>query len=115
MTNALTTLQQAEAISKKGYEIGHKAGNLQKGAEGLLESARICTKLTDNKRKAYIREARKDLKLAADLFTKGAGIIQQAKAVHPAWFFQERDVEIASKWLARADHCLALVNNSKHS
>jgi hypothetical protein len=112
MTNALTT-KEAEAINKKGYQLGHQAGHLQKGAEALLECAKINPNLTDIKRKAYIREARRDLKLAADLFTQGAGLIQQTIVVHPIYSMMNKD--IPSKWLTRADQCLALVKNSKHS
>jgi hypothetical protein len=112
MTNALTT-KEAEAINKKGYQLGHQAGHLQKGAEALLECAKINPNLTDIKRKAYIREARRDLKLAADLFTQGAGLIQQTIAVHPIYSMMNKD--IPSKWLTKADQCLALVKNSKHS
>lgn len=112
MKNALTT-EQAEAVNKKGYQLGYQAGNLQKGAETLLECARINTKLTDKKRKSYILEARKELKLAADLFTQAAGLIQQTIDVHPIYSLMNHD--IPSKWLSRADHCLTLVKNSKHS
>ena len=110
MTNALTT-QQAEAINKLGFKLGHQASNLQQGAEQDLESAKHNPKLTDNKRKTYIREARRDLKLAADLFTQAAGLIQQTIVVHPIYSMMNKD--IPSKWLARADQCVALVKNSK--
>lgn len=112
MTNAITK-QEAEVIRKKGYQLGHQAVELQKGAEVLLECARINPKLSDNKRKAYIREARKELKLAADLFTQGAGLVQQVLDVQH--IFHSLNKDAVSKWLARADHCLALVKNSKHS
>jgi hypothetical protein len=112
MTTAITK-QEAEAINKKGYQLGHQAGNLQQGAEALLECAKINPKLTDNKRKSYFREARKELKLAANLFTQGAGFLQQTLDVHPIYSLMNRIT--VSKWLARADHCLVLVKNSKHS
>jgi hypothetical protein len=77
MTNPIMTPAEIQNLKTKAFKLARQAEILMVGAAGDRQCAQTHPKLSDNKRKTYLRDARKAYKQAADLYFEAGNLLQE--------------------------------------
>lgn len=77
MTNPTMTQAEINNLKTKAYKLAWEAERLMVGARIDRQSAQTNPTLSDNKRKTYLRDARKAYKQAADLYFEARNLLQE--------------------------------------
>jgi hypothetical protein len=105
MTNPIMTPAEIDMLLSKAYKLAFEAKLLMQSAEAARSDALTSTKLSDNKRKTYFREARRDYKRAAELYCEARNTLQAFLNNCPQAVKLGLWNEIPAAWGNRAREC----------